>query len=231
MRGLVLIWKQDGAAGSCPATERTSGLLLHLGGDRRGRWGKSQDHCRDRYRQRRPLSVFTLETWAASCCCFHWNSEGKERRDAGTSDQLTLAKQSVCLTFFPLPKGMTSTNCFLPLPYHLLAELLKNHWASFQSDAVPPPRLIRVTLGGVQARHETAVACTLTKWVPFKHPAKLLIISRRSLALATLFCFPQSAGSSQNIPQGWYVFVSIVFTSPFSSLCCKWFRFLFGIVI
>lgn len=137
-----------------------------------------------------------------------------------------------CLShIFPFAKGNDFYKLFSSTSLPLASWALKNHWASFQSDAVPPPRLTKVTLGADQARHETAVACTVTKWAPFKHSVKLLIISRRSLALATLFCFPQSAGSSQNIPQGWYIFVNVVFTSPFSSLCCKWFRFLFGIVI
>lgn len=51
-----------------------------------------------------------------------------------TRDKLTLAKPSVCLTFFPLPKGVTSTYSLL---HHLstlvplASQVLKDHWACF----------------------------------------------------------------------------------------------------
>lgn len=157
-----------------------------------------------------------------------WGRRKKRRRDKWPVDTC----KAKCLShIFPFTKGNDFYKLFYSTSLPFASRVLKNHWASFHSDTVPPPRVIRVILGGVQARHETAVVCTMTKWVPFKYSVRLLIISKKSPALATPFCFPHSAEPSQNIPQGWYIFVDIVFTSPFSSLCCKWFWFLFGVMI
>lgn len=127
----------------------------------------------------------------------------RERKEE-TQGQVTSwhLQSKAFVSLFPFAKGNDFYKLFFSTFLPLASRVLKNHWASFHSDTVPPPRVIRLILGGTQARHETAVACTMTKWVPFKYSIRLLIISKRSPALATLFCFPHSAESSQNIPKG-----------------------------
>lgn len=82
-----------------------------------------------------PLSVFILVAWAAwSVCCFHWKTMGRERERKRRRDKrpADTCKAKHLSHFFPLPKGMTSTNyfsTFLPLA----SRVLKNHWAEFST--------------------------------------------------------------------------------------------------
>lgn len=93
-----------------------------------------------------PIDPFlSLPWWHEQLCVAALIETMRERgcRNTGTRNQLTLAKQSVCLTFFPLPKGVTSTYSLLhhlstSLP--LASQILEDHWASFHSMAQYLPR-------------------------------------------------------------------------------------------
>lgn len=80
------------------------------------------------------LSFITFMIWTLLCCCSHSNNEGKESRNAGTRNQLALAKQSLCFPYFSLLKEVTSTSLLhhlstpLPLSNQVLRGSLGQHF-------------------------------------------------------------------------------------------------------
>lgn len=126
-----------GASGSCSHTERASGLFLSLDGVGRGGWGKSQDHFGNKQGRQagwRAMQAISPFLFSSSLYGYLWVAGSVQTmRSAGTRDQSTLAKQSICLMFFPFVDG----NDFHTLPSSPLllflasfSHVLRNHWAS-----------------------------------------------------------------------------------------------------